>query len=130
MNLDKICWNFGLKEDPNYPEIELYISSIDDHEYFPHFFKVDTGFSGTLGLNNEIVSAINLKARGLMTVQTAIGVKEVPYYPLKIKCDHIGLKDSLVFAIATPRAICGRTFLMNRKWLLDFKNSKFCCYKE
>ncbi|NVM04942.1 MAG: hypothetical protein HWN67_21655 [Candidatus Helarchaeota archaeon] len=130
MNSAKICWDFGLKEDPPYPEIELQISSIDNENYFSSFFKVDTGFSGTLGLTPEIVSAIKLEPRGLMTVQTAIGVSEVPYFPLKIKCDHIGLKDSLLFAISTPRAICGRTLLMNRKWLLDFKNSKFCYCKE
>ncbi|MHA1300751.1 MAG: hypothetical protein ACTSO9_15145 [Candidatus Helarchaeota archaeon] len=130
MNSVKKCWDFGTSEDPSFPQIELKISSIDNDKYFSHSFKIDTGFNGTLGITSEIIRTVNLTPQGSILVNTAVGMKYMPYFPLKIMCEEINLKDSLIFAIATPRAISGRAFLKNRKWLLDFKSSKFCYCKD
>lgn len=125
MNPNK-SWDFGISENPPFPQIEIYLSSIDkeDFQLFP--FKIDTGFAGTLGIVPSLIEDLDLKAFGIIPIQTAIGVKDVPYYPLKVKNPDILLAETLLYAIATPRAICGRTFLLGRIWLLDFKNLKFC----
>ena len=130
MNSVRKCWDFGTNESPHIPQIQLLITSINFKKYSSHFFKIDTGFSGTLGITPEIVNLLSLEPRGLMTIRTAIGTKEIPYFSLIVKCEEINLKESLLFAIETPRTVCGRSFLKNRKWLLDFKNSKFCYYKD
>jgi len=122
------CWDFSKSESPPFPQIEIYLSSIIEENYQKFHFKIDTGFAGTLGITPSFIEALDLKAFGSILIETAIGAKDTPYYPLKVKSPDINLTETLLYAIVTPRAICGRAFLHDKIWLLDFKNLRFCFY--
>lgn len=127
MNLDiRKCWEFGTAEDPSFPQIDIILCSISKENNQNFTFKVDTGFSGTLGINTKIIKKLNLEAKGSIRIKTAIGVKDTPIFPIKVKSSDIQLPDSLIVAIKSPRPICGRSFLKDKSWLLDFKAKKFC----
>jgi predicted aspartyl protease len=118
-------WDFGKSEDPPFPQIEIFISP-HNHNYFKSiFFKIDTGFTGALGINPRTIKALDLKEIGSIPIQTAIGRKNVSLFPLKVKNPDIELPETLLYAIETPRSICGRIFLRNRIWLLDCENQRF-----
>ena len=127
MNLGiKKCWDFGTTEDPPFPQLEISLSTISEASYQKFLFKVDTGFSGTLGINTQIIKNLNLEAKGSMRIRTVMGVKDTPIFPIRVRSSEIDLPESLIVAIKSPRPICGRSFLRNKLWFLDFKATKFC----
>ncbi len=123
------CWDFGITEDPPFPQIEISLSSIETEEYFPLYFKVDTGFSGTLGITSQTVEDLKLMPGGSVPIRTAMGVFDTPIYPVKAECPKANIPSTLLYAIESPRAICGRTFLKEKSWLLDFEGSRFCYFE-
>ncbi|MFX1293935.1 MAG: hypothetical protein ACFFD2_03610 [Promethearchaeota archaeon] len=56
--------------------------------------------------------------------------KDVPLFPIKVKNTEIKLPEIRLYAIATPRVVCGRSFLQNKIWLINFKALKFCYCSE
>ncbi|MHA1652250.1 MAG: hypothetical protein ACTSYB_18865 [Candidatus Helarchaeota archaeon] len=130
MNLDKICWDFGMNEDPPFPQIEISLSSLEYENYRSLYFKIDTGFSGTIGITSQIVRNLKLEPKGSIPIYTAVGIKDTPIYLVKAKCPLAKIPETLLYAIESPRAICGRVFLKNKIWIIDFKDLKFCYVEQ
>jgi len=131
MAYDQICWEFLIDEDPSYPMLPLYLNNPEHKEYeiFENF-KLDTGFAGTIGINDDIIKRLQLDQIGKTPVSTPIGVKNIPYYHLYIRNHEWDLLESLILAIKTPRPLIGRATLNRKKFFLDFEQSLFCYLKE
>jgi len=126
VNSAEVCWELDSHEDPPFPVLPLSVAPAGTANFQVVRFKVDTGFSGSLGIPDEIARDLNLQTGAVIPVQTAGGDQWMRSYPVMVKMQDIGLSGSLTYAIATPRLVCGRALLVRRRWLLDMAQNQFC----
>lgn len=131
MTFNQICWDFSLDEHPPYPILPLYLKNpdVETKELF-NDFKVDTGFTGTIGINEKIIIDLELHPVGVTQVSTTIGKKNLPYYQLHIHNSEWELEENMIYAIKTERLLIGRSALNGKKFLIDFDKSSFCYLKN
>jgi len=117
------CWKFGDDEQPPYPTIEVNLSSSERRIRIRP--KVDTGFDGSLAIDNEVVRKLHLAAKGTILIRTATGHSEAPIYTVNLHQVELGI-DYTTLAIGAQRSLVGRRLLKDREWLLDFRKQRFC----
>ena len=117
------CWSFGDDEQPPYPTIKINLSSAEHRTTIRP--KVDTGFNGSLAIDNEAVKKLHLAAKGTILIRIATGHSEAPIYAVNLHQPELGI-DYTTLAIGAQRSLVGRTLLKDIEWLLDFRNRRFC----
>ena len=123
MTYKPVCCRFSNNENPSFPIIPIKI--VNSFKLpLTLDFKVDTGYTGALGITIEVIKQLNLKSLGFATKLSPTGENNVPYFLLEIENTEWGLHKSKAYAIETPRLLAGRSLFEGKKTLLDFENQE------
>lgn len=125
------CWSHGVDEDPPYPTISATLSSPKTTRRVKKSVEVDTGFSGTIAVDEETVEELQLPAIGEITVNTATQRSTpVKLRLVKITIPELRIKQEALAALTATKCLVGRQMIQSRRWLLDNKANEFCLLKR
>jgi len=118
-------------EDPPYPTISATLASPDTKRSAKKLIEVDTGFSGTIAVDEETIKELQLPAIGEITVSTAtergtpVGLRLV-----KITIPELRIRQEPLAALTATKCLVGRKMIRDRTWLLDNRANEFCLLKH
>lgn len=89
--------------------------------------QVDTGFSGSIAVDRELLTSLNPKRIGEIRIATATsaGVR-TELYLVYVSIPEIGMRAEPFAALQATRCLIGRRILDRRRWLLDNMKNEFC----
>jgi len=92
--------------------------------------QVDTGFSGSIAIDQELIDSLSPNRIGEIPVATATstGVR-VALYLVYVSIPEINIRKEPFAALGATRCLIGRKLIDRRKWLLDNVKDEFCLMK-
>jgi len=89
--------------------------------------QVDTGFSGSIAIDRELLTSLNPKRIGEIRITTATSADvRTELYLIYVTIPEIGMRAEPFAALEATRCLIGRRILDRRKWLLDNMGNEFC----
>ncbi|MBO3800015.1 MAG: hypothetical protein FGF52_03025 [Candidatus Brockarchaeota archaeon] len=90
-------------------------------------FQVDTGFSGAVAIDQELIDLLSPRRIGSIHIATATSLDvRTDLYLVYITILNIKINRQPFAALRATRCLIGRQLLDCRKWLLDNVQNKFC----
>lgn len=120
-----------MDEDPPYPAISATLASPKTRKRVRKSIEVDTGFSGTIALDEETVEKLQLPSIGEITVNTATERgAPVKLRLVKITIPELRIRQEPFAALTATKCLVGRRMIQNRRWLLDNQANEFCLLRR
>lgn len=120
-----------MDEDPPYPTISATLASPKTRRSVNKTIEVDTGFSGTVAVDEETIEELQLPAIGEITVSTATQRgAPVELRLVKITIPELNIRQEPLAALTATKCLVGRKIIRDRRWLLDNQANEFCLLKH
>lgn len=89
--------------------------------------QVDTGFSGWIAIDGDVIRRLGLQRIGEIRVDTATerGVL-TELYAIALSIPELNITREVFASLRTTRSLVGRQILDNARWLLDNVGGRFC----
>lgn len=92
--------------------------------------QVDTGFSGSIAVDRELIDSLRLSRIGEIHIATATSMDiKVALYLVYVTIPEISVREEPFAALEATRCLIGRKLIDRRKWLLDNVDNEFCLLK-
>jgi len=89
--------------------------------------QVDTGFSGSIAIDRDLLNSLNPKRIGEIRITTATSTDvRTELYLVYVTIPEISIRAEPFAALQATRCLIGRRILDRRKWLLDNVKNEFC----
>ncbi|MGQ9514452.1 MAG: hypothetical protein ACUVTL_05315 [Thermoproteota archaeon] len=103
------------------------ISSQKDTGGITRRVQIDTGFSGSIAIDRELMNSLKPKRIGEIRVTTATDANvRADLYLVYVTIPEIGIRAEPFAALQATRCLIGRRMLDRRRWLLDNIKNEFC----
>jgi len=125
------CWRHGVDEEPPYPTISAILANPKTRRRVKKPIEVDTGFSGTIAVDEKTVEELQLPVIGEITVNTATQRgTPVQLRLVKISIPELRIRQEPLAALTATKCLVGRKMIVDRRWLLDNRANEFCLLKH
>ena len=89
--------------------------------------QVDTGFSGSIAIDDELIDSLRPHKVGEVRIATATSMDvRVELYLVFITIPEMGVQEEPFAALRATRCLIGRKLMDGRKWSLDNIKKEFC----
>jgi len=120
------CWPH-VSDTPPSPSMVVTVSSQKGVGGITRGVQVDTGFSGSIAIDRELLNSLNPKRIGEIRITTATSADvRTELYLVYVTIPEIGMRAEPFAALQATRCLIGRKTLDRRKWLLDNIKNEFC----
>lgn len=122
----KKCWAHAPDAPPS-PSIAATISSRQEGKNVTKGLQVDTGFSGAVAIDQDLIDSLGPEKIGDIHIATATSTYvRVDLYLIYLSIPEMNIKGKPFAALRATRCLIGRNLLNDRKWLLDNIANEFC----
>ncbi|MCX8183788.1 MAG: hypothetical protein N3F08_05160 [Crenarchaeota archaeon] len=120
------CWPHASNKPPS-PSIPIVVSASEEGEGLSRMFQVDTGFSGAVAIDRELVDLLGPRRVGSIHIATATGLDvRTDLYLVYLTIPELKINRQPFAALLATRSLIGRQLLNHREWLLDNVRNRFC----
>jgi len=120
------CWPHAQNKPP-FPSIAVTISADEKEGGLSRIFQVDTGFSGAVAIDQELIGLLSPQRVGSIHIATATSLDvRVDLYLVYLTILEMRINRRPFAALRATRCLIGRQLLDRREWLLDNMRNRFC----
>jgi predicted aspartyl protease len=120
------CWPH-LHGKPPSPSITVVVSASEKGEGLSRMFQVDTGFSGAVAIDQELIDLLDPQRIGSIHIATATNLDvRTDLYLLYLTIPEMKISRQPFAALRATRCLIGRQLLDHREWMLDNVRNRFC----
>lgn len=120
------CWPHVQNKPPS-PSIPIVVSANEKEDGLTRMFQVDTGFSGAVAIDQELIDQLSLQRVGSIHIATATSLDvRTDLYLVYLTIPEVKINRQPFAALRATRCLVGRQLLDHRKWLLDNARNRFC----
>jgi len=92
--------------------------------------QVDTGFSGSIAIDQDLIHSLSPHRTGEIRIATATSSDvKVALYLVYVTIPEMGIRGEPFAALEATRCLIGRKLIDRRRWLLDNIKNEFCMLK-
>ncbi|MEM3647011.1 MAG: hypothetical protein QW334_02565 [Thermofilum sp.] len=103
------------------------ISASEEGEGLSRTFQVDTGFSGAVAIDQELIDLLSPRIVGSIHIATATSLDvRTDLYLVYLTIPGMKIVRKPFAALRATRSLIGRQLLDHREWLLDNRRNRFC----
>ncbi|MEM3080073.1 MAG: hypothetical protein QXF21_07160 [Thermoproteota archaeon] len=116
-----------MQNKPPSPSIAIMISTGEKGESLSRMFQVDTGFSGAVAIDQELIDLLSPQRVGSIHIATATSLDvRTDLYLVYLTIPELKIIRQPFAALGATRCLIGRQLLDRREWLLDNLRNRFC----
>ena len=120
------CWAHTSDVPPS-PSMLVTMRAHEGGKDVTKAIQVDTGFSGSIAIDQELIDSLGPEKIGDIHIATATSTYvKVDLYLIYLTIPEINIKEKPFAALRATRSLIGRKLLNDRKWLLDNIADEFC----
>jgi predicted aspartyl protease len=114
-------------DKPPSPSITIVVSAGEKEEGLSRMFQVDTGFSGAVAIDQELIDLLGPQRVGSIHIATATSPDvRTDLYLLYLTIPEVKINRQPFAALRATRCLIGRQLLDHQEWLLDNVRNRFC----
>jgi predicted aspartyl protease len=92
--------------------------------------QVDTGFSESIAIDDELIDSLRPNKVGEVRIATATSMDvRVELYLVYLTIPEVEIRDEPFAALRATRCLIGRKIMDGRKWLLNNVKNELCLLK-
>ncbi|MEM3646890.1 MAG: hypothetical protein QW334_01910 [Thermofilum sp.] len=120
------CWPHAQNKPPS-PSIPIVVSANEKEDGLSRMFQVDTGFSGAVAIDQELIDLLSPQRVGSIHIATATSLDvRTDLYLVYLTISELKINRQPFAALGATRCLIGRRLLDRREWLLDNVRNRFC----
>ncbi|MGQ9597538.1 MAG: hypothetical protein ACUVQY_04300 [Thermoproteota archaeon] len=120
------CWPHVQNKPPS-PSMAIVISAGEKGEGLTRMFQVDTGFSGAVAIDQELIDILSPQKVGSIHIATATSLDvRTDLHLVYLTILEMKINRKPFAALRATRCLIGRRLLDRREWLLDNVRNRFC----